>query len=120
MRAAELFQLPIVKGLRAKAGAMYSQPAEFAQLFTRQFRVLFVGWLNCIPLRSLGDLCVSAVSVFDRYVTAETQRTRRWRRDKTRWIHLHRYFRAIDDLEAFMNTFQDPFDLRRLQKERRA
>ena len=63
MGAAELLQLSIVKGLRAKTGAIEAEPPELAQFFNRQFTALASG-LRCIPLRSLADLCVSAVSVF--------------------------------------------------------
>ncbi len=48
MSAAELFQLSIVKCLRAKAGAIYAEAAKRVQFFTRQFRALVVSWLNCI------------------------------------------------------------------------
>src|SRR6266404_7433417 len=54
MSAAELFQIPIVEGLRAKAGAIDSQAAEFAQLSQRQFGFV-------VSLRNLCDACVSAV-----------------------------------------------------------
>jgi len=37
--------------------------------------------IQSFSLRSLGDLCVSAVKITLNTLNAETQRTQRWRRD---------------------------------------
>src|SRR5712691_10438251 len=96
MSAAKLLQFAIVEGLRAKAGAIDAKAAEFAQLSQRQFGF-------DVSLRNLRVLCVSAVNIC--LLSAHA-----------RWIQLDRDFRAIDDLEAFVHSFQDPFDLRRREQ----